>query len=151
MYNLELQKDVLSAWAKPYASNQEKAYSLLLNVYQTQSRPSLDNSNRFFERIYYSKEALTSFKSFSQYLEISTDFNFHNLFIGLNSIPGWGKKTTALFAKFLFQLNHHREFAKFLFWTDTPELKSSDHIFLPVDQVILEVFRHIAPKILLIR
>jgi hypothetical protein len=145
-YNFQFQKAVLTSWIQPFKTGSEKAYSVLLNVYQTQSRPSLDRAKDFFQSIFYSNKSLTSFNLFSEFLGASHACNFHQLFIAVNNVPGWGKKTASLLMKILYQLNSYKQLDNLLFWQDTPKLKSSDILFLPVDQVILEIFKHINEK-----
>lgn len=142
-YNLAFQKQVLSSWILPFKTEEEKAYSLLLNVYQTQAHPGLDNARIFFESIYTSRSALRSFDSFAQHLGAPKNCNFQELFKALKVSPGWGKKTSALFIKMLFQLKKHKKLNDLQFWEDTPALTSDDRIFLPVDQVILQIFKYL--------
>lgn len=62
------------------------------------------------------------------------------LFLNLSVQPSWGDKTAALFVKNVY--NIHNRHQKLRFWPDTPtKLTSSDTIYLPVDKVIIEIFR----------
>ena len=64
------------------------------------------------------------------------------LFTALKAQPGWGEKTAALFVKTVIQV--HRGPEKLHFWPDVEQqacVPASDKIFLPVDEVIKQIFK----------
>ncbi|MBI2727206.1 MAG: hypothetical protein HYX42_13260 [Polaromonas sp.] len=139
---------------------------LHLNV-STQSGADMDELKPFWEALHRATpEQTSSLKAFNRYLaqqaeeaarmkkktwtpQPATD-EWEALSRALNAHLGWGTKTTALFVKATIKL--HRGPKALHFWPDaTPEmaplLKSKP--FLPVDRVILCIFRklgHTCPR-----
>lgn len=67
---------------------------------------------------------------------------WENLHEALRAHPGWGEKTSALFVKAAIQL--HRGPASLQFWPDATQQAAplqSFKPYLPVDRVILRIFR----------
>lgn len=61
-------------------------------------------------------------------------------------MPAWGSKTSALFAKTIYQIHHLPQYRKYKIWDDTPELDiRNDKMVLPVDKVIINVFKKLEP------
>jgi hypothetical protein len=76
-----------------------------------------------------------------QYLgEYNPDKPYLSLYLALKDQKGWGKKTSALFVKNVFQIHHLPEMQHLKFWDDVPSFQAGDRLFLPVDAVIKNVF-----------
>lgn len=141
---------------------------LHLNV-NTQSSPDMDALSPFWRDLYQADiEEISTLKKFVEFLKnlkrkknsksktkktsqvsIPTDY-WSTLFDELSMRPGWGAKTTALFVKATIQL--HQGPKDLHFWTDaTPDDAPLEvKPFLPVDEVILNIFKvlgHPCPRI----
>jgi hypothetical protein len=65
------------------------------------------------------------------------------IFLKILKRNGWGDKTAALFTKVVFNI-HCGQYSKDLeIWDDTPTTLENDRIYLPVDAVIIDVFRRL--------
>ncbi len=146
IYNKELQtrfyNSVLSSQEKQF----EKIISLLYHIANTQSQPKIDNLAEFYRKIYENEESISSFKGFLTVINSNRDYqdNYYGLYNGMKSQNGWGEKTSALFTKTIYHL-HNKEYPKGLkIWTDAPtELKNEDSFYLPVDAVIIAIFKQL--------
>ena len=149
IYNKELQTRYYSGIVKPQNSKAEKIVSLLYHTANTQSQPKIDNLAEFYKKIYKNTDLLNSFSGFMSIIN-SNDIepnNYSGLYNGMKNQNGWGEKTSALFAKSIFHL-HNNEYPKELkIWDDTPsDLEKNDNFYLPVDAVIIAIFKEIKPK-----
>lgn len=127
----------------------------------TQSSPDMDALSQFWQTLHgATAEETASMGAFTTFLagsvkgstaphaNVSQKNQFaskwETLFTGLRSQPGWGVKTTALFVKGVIQL--HRGPDQLHFWTDATPSKApleGDKPYLPVDQVILFIFKEL--------
>ena len=70
--------------------------------------------------------------------------NYESLYQGMKSQNGWGEKTSALFSKTIFHLHNGNYPSNLAFWNDAPKkLNENDKFYLPVDAVIIEIFKNI--------
>lgn len=141
------------------ASDRDRLITFLHWNVSTQSEADIDDLMSFWRLVHAaSVEQTSTLSAFAEYLAGSTAAlsgkihvvrterptagdSWGALFAALNSHRGWGLKTTALFVKAAIKL--HRGARALHFWPDaTPDrtaLRSKP--FLPVDRVILHVFR----------
>lgn len=145
-YNKELQTRYYKSIIEPQKNTFEKLVSLLYHIANTQSQPKIDNLASFYKEIYRNKDLTKSFKGFLSVIkpekEITTDFK--GLYEGMKHQRGWGEKTSALFSKTIYHL-HNNEYPKELkIWNDAPnKLNENDKFYLPVDTVIIAIFKNI--------
>lgn len=143
----ELQKAMFGAF-----NTREYTLSLLYHAFNTQSQPKLDKSLAFFKAV-VSKGAFDTMQRFVQSLYKIVDkpmpktVNYETLYNALKLQAGWRPKTAALFTKNIFCV-HTKWEGKLGFWEDAPEyIAENDKLYLPVDEVILAIFREIAPSL----
>jgi len=149
-YNKELQTRYYSGIVKPQNSKSEKIVSLLYHTASTQSRPKIDNLAEFYKKIYKDLDLLNSFKGFLSVIRSDTNGpdNFRGLYNGMKNQNGWGEKTSALFAKTIFHLHNNEYPSELRIWSDAPsDLEKNDSFYLPVDSVIIRIFKQISPQI----
>lgn len=147
-YNKNLQERFYKTVIKPYDDLQEKIVALLYNIANTQSKPKIDNLALFYKNTYHKIESLNSFESFVKYINPSGDLNYKSLYEGMKNQPGWGRKTAALFTKTIFHLHNGHYDENLLLWSDAPKiLTNTDKLYLPVDSVIISIFKAIEPAI----
>jgi len=148
-YNKELQTRYYSGIVKPQNNKAEKIVSLLYHTANTQSQPKIDNLAEFYKKIYGNTDLLNSFSGFMSVIDANgtEPNNYSGLYNGMKNQNGWGEKTSALFAKSIFHL-HNNEYPRELkIWNDAPtDLKNNDYFYLPVDAVIIAIFKSIQPK-----
>jgi hypothetical protein len=146
-YNKELQTKYYSGIVKPQNTKAEKIISLLYHTANTQSQPKIDNLAEFYKKIYRNSDLLNSFSGFMSVIKVneSDNENYSELFNGMKNQNGWGAKTSALFAKSIF---HNSEYpADLKVWDDAPtDLEKDDNFYLPVDAVIVAIFKEIQSK-----
>jgi hypothetical protein len=149
IYNKELQTKYYSGIVKPQESKAEKIVSLLYHTANTQSQPKIDNLAEFYKKIYENIDLLNSFSGFISVINSSgkETKNYSGIYNGMKNQNGWGEKTSALFAKSIFHL-HNNEYPKELrIWNDIPsDLEKNDSFYLPVDAVIITIFKKIQQK-----
>ncbi|WP_241132543.1 hypothetical protein [Achromobacter insuavis] len=159
-WNRKFQESEYARCLSGCSSARDRLVSFLhLNV-STQSRVDMDGLTAFWQRLHRANDEQTSsLRAFTAYLqeqgservkkqtpaftasEADAD-EWAALFLALNAQGGWGIKTTALFVKAAIRLH---EGPKHLhFWPDATStvgasLKSKP--YLPVDRVILHIFR----------
>ncbi|WP_299683617.1 hypothetical protein [uncultured Dokdonia sp.] len=149
IYNKELQTRYYSGIVKPQNSKTEKVVSLLYHIANTQSQPKIDNLAEFYKKIYMNTELLNSFSGFMSVIKSNgTEMaNYSGLFNGMKNQNGWGDKTSALFAKTIFHLHNNEYPTELKIWNDAPtDLENNDSFYLPVDAVIIAIFKEINPK-----
>ncbi len=142
-------------------SERDRLVCFLHSIANSQSGADMDKLKPFWEALHRAKpEEVSTLKSFNEYLAQQTTLalqkkgkalttppaadEWERLFNNLHSHPGWGVKTTALFVK--ATINLHRGPRALHFWADaTPEMASvlKSKPFLPVDRVILCIFREL--------
>lgn len=149
IYNKELQTRYYSGIVKPPNSKAEKIVSLLYHIANTQSLPKIDNLAEFYKKIYGDIDLLNSFSGFMSVINSNGNEpnNYSGLYGGMKNQKGWGEKTSALFVKSIFHL-HNNEYPKELrIWNDAPtDLGKNDDFYLPVDAVIVAIFKEIKPR-----
>jgi hypothetical protein len=149
IYNKELQTRYYSGIVKPQNSKAEKVISLLYHTANTQSQPKIDNLAEFYKKIYENKDLLNSFSGFMSIVKLNgyEPNNYSGLYNGMKNQNGWGEKTSALFAKSIFHLHNNEYPNELKIWNDAPtDLKSNDNFYLPVDAVIIAIFKEIKEK-----
>jgi hypothetical protein len=145
-YNKELQTRYYNAIIDPKKNTFENVVSLLYHIANTQSQPKIDKLSAFYKKIYRNKKSLDAFKGFMNVIkpqnQITADYK--GVYFGMKSQSGWGDKTSALFSKSIYHL-HNNEYPKELkLWNDAPkELIENDLFYLPVDAVIIAIFKKI--------
>ena len=149
IYNKELQTRYYSGIVKPQNSKAEKIVSLLYHTANTQSQPRIDNLAEFYKKIYRNTDLLNSFSGFMSVINSSGSEpnNYSGLYNGMKNQNGWGEKTSALFAKSIFHLHNNEYPNELKIWNDAPtDLEKNDNFYLPVDAVIIAIFKEIKPK-----
>ena len=66
---------------------------------------------------------------------------FYHLFNTIKNYPGFGDKTAALFVKMIYQIHFVEEYQDYKIWNDVDKLANEDILYLPVDTVIIEIFK----------
>jgi hypothetical protein len=128
----------------------EKLVALLHHTVNTQQQPKMRMLASFWR-------ALSQFKpsqplSEVDLVEFLEDYSkcsheslgsWHRLYSALKACDGWGTKTAALFVRNIFHV--HRGAPELHFWNDvnTKAFQEKDRILLPVDEVILTIFKEI--------
>ncbi|PCI96266.1 MAG: hypothetical protein COB15_11070 [Flavobacteriales bacterium] len=145
-YNKELQTRFYTSVLSSQENQFEKIISLLYHIANTQSQPKIDHLAEFYRKIYKNEESLSSFKGFLTVINSNIDYqnNYYGLYNRMKNQNGWGEKTSALFTKTIYHL-HNKEYPKELnIWADAPtELKNEDSFYLPVDAVIIAIFKQL--------
>ena len=151
-HNDELQRYELQKAMHGAFVNREYILSLLYHAFNTQSQPKLDKSLAFFKALVHEG----SFDTMQGFVESlykiankpqPNTISYQTLYLGLTEQPGWGPKTAALFTKNIFCV-HSKWNGQLGFWEDAPaQIDSNDKLYLPVDEVILAIFREIAPSL----
>jgi hypothetical protein len=148
IYNKELQTRYYAGIVKPQNSKSEKIVSLLYHTANTQSQPKIDNLAEFYKKIYENKDLLNSFSGFMSVINSNGyEPNYSGLYNGMKNQNGWGEKTSALFTKSIFHLHNNEYPNELRIWNDAPnDLENNDIFYLPVDAVIIAIFKEIQPK-----
>ena len=149
IYNKELQTRYYSGIVSSQKSKAEKIVSLLYDTANTQSQPKIDYLAEFYQKIYQQTDLLNSFSGFMSVINPNgiEPNNYSGLYNGMRKQKGWGEKTSALFVKTIFHL-HNKEYPNDLrIWSDAPnDLENNDSLNLPVDAVIIAIFKKIQSK-----
>lgn len=137
-------------------SKKERLRVLLNSVLNTQSQPKIEPQAKFWRSMDKAELSCKSLTEFTKFLECeykatakSKKFEecvvsgvWHRFYAALCLQPSWGEKTSALFVK--AAINVHRRFPQYAFWDDAPlELCERDRVHLPVDKVIIELFKRL--------
>lgn len=149
IYNKELQTRYYAGIVKPQNTKAEKIVSLLYHTANTQSQPKIDNLAEFYKKIYEKTDLLNSFSGFMSVINSNgtEPNNYSGLYNGMKNQNGWGEKTSALFAKSIFHLHNNEYPSELRIWNDAPsDLSKNDSFYLPVDAVIITIFKNIQPK-----
>lgn len=141
-FNHSLQDRFYKSVICPYSETAEKVVSLLYHIANTQSQPNIDSLASFYKKIFQDTSCMTSMEKFIDKINPNQSLSFDSLYNGMKNQDGWGKKTAALFSKSIFHL-HNGNYAEDLkLWDDVPKtIKQSDNFFLPVDAVIIAIFK----------
>lgn len=129
----------------------ERLTALLHSTVNSQSRPKLDLLGQFWRHFNtFSTQGRLTLDDLCRHLEAGLSKTllsahegpWHRLYLALKASPGWGDKTAALFVKNV--INVHRGPKELHFLSDVQVRKPidpSDKVFLPVDTVIIHIFR----------
>lgn len=148
VYNQAIQHSFIETWiGNKNLQLKTKVLTLLYNIYNTQSQANIESGANFFKRIHNNSEYYNSFFDFCKFLSGDPNLakekaNFKFAFDHLKEFKGWGEKTASLFLKVIYEI-HNGRFIEYAFWNDTPNRENADRLFLPVDQVILFIFKEI--------
>lgn len=148
-HNKKLQTKYYQSIIDPQNSISEKVISLLYHIVNTQSQPKIDNIASFHKGINKNIECLNSFESFISKLKPNEDtqINYKGLFETVRNQIGWGNKTSALFSKTIYHLHNNEYPIELKIWDDTPDFSNEyDTFFVPVDAVIIAIFKEIEPN-----
>jgi len=144
IYNKTLQEKYYRSVVMPFDNVTDKIVSLLYHIANTQSQPKINKLAEFYKDIFFDINCLVSFKSFIAKINPHNEFTFKSLYHGIESQPGWGKKTSALFTKSIFHLHNGQYSDKLKIWDDVPlVIEETDDFYLPVDSVIIAIFKKI--------
>ncbi|MCZ4694415.1 hypothetical protein [Ancylomarina euxinus] len=146
-YNKIVQENFYDAAITPYEKTEDKVVNLLYDIANTQSQPKIDKLSSFFKQIHKKPDELLTFKGFLNRISENKELTYRNLFESLRIQSGWGNKTAALFTKTIFHLHNGNYRNDLKIWTDTPKnIEESDDFYLPVDAVIIAIFKGIEPN-----
>ncbi|MFA5596146.1 MAG: hypothetical protein WDA26_01095 [Pusillimonas sp.] len=145
-YNKVVQENFYLSAINPLEKTENKVIKLLYDIANTQSQPKIDKLATFFKKICEEAHTLKTFKGFLSKFSKNPDLSFKNLYESLRIQSGWGNKTAALFVKTIFHLHNGYYKSELKIWEDAPKkIEKSDDFYLPVDAVIIAVFKKIAP------
>jgi hypothetical protein len=153
-----------SAWNEAFQSDEyrrglwhcqspgERLTQLLHSTVYSQTKPKLTLLSEFWRQLHaLESERTNSLSEFTEHLRgrhnPTTDGvgPWDRLFHALKAQPGWGDKTAALFVKAVIRI--HRGPKVLHFWLNADRLAkaplTADRVYLPVDSVIVQVFREI--------
>lgn len=141
-YNEKFQKLEYKKVFCTHNNVEEKVISLLYSIINTQSQPKINHLSDFFQKIINDKSnKLNTFNQFMAAIGSSHENSYNSLYKNLLNNKGWGKKTSALFTKVIFNIHNNDAFKEFKLWDDTPYNLDGDKLYLPVDAVILDIFK----------
>lgn len=149
-YNKKVQSSSYNLFLAPFDSLEDKLYSVLHHIANTQSQPKIDLLAPFFQKVYTAKSRLHSFRTFIDFLTDKENdvHNYESLYYGMLRQMGWGNKTAALFTKTIYHLHNGKYGFQNSIWVDAPKvINPSEKFFLPVDAVIEAIFYRIDPSI----
>lgn len=147
-YNSSLQFNYYQRLLSPHSKKKDKVFTLLYNVANSQKAPKMDMLTELYKKIYETKDATTSMRSFISCMGTNNRGDFSDLYYNLIDQKGIGPKTAALFCKCIYQIHNNKRFSRFEFWADSKKRKiSNGQIFLPVDRVIISIFNRLDPTI----
>ncbi len=147
-YNKKVQSNSYNLFLAPFDSLEDKLFSVLHHVANTQSQPKIDTLSSFFQKVYSNQSQLHSFNTFIDFLtdEASNVHNYESLYNGMLRQKGWGNKTSALFTKTIYHLHNGKYGFQNSIWDDAPKfIDANEKFFLPVDVVIEAIFNRIDP------
>lgn len=146
-FNASVQCGTYRAWLGGLKEPTDRAYTLLFECANSQSRPKLDKLCKFWKTLCDDSKSLSSFKNFAMALDVSeADRNrtpYRAVFAKLKDIDGWGDKTAALFIRHLLAIHTDPRTEELRFWEDVRMAGDDDRLYLPVDRVISECFTRI--------
>lgn len=132
----------------PHKDSLSKLNAMLHAVANTQSQPKLDDLSDFWQHFHNKTQGKLSLSLEELATVLEEPFQperpFFSIYQGLRTWPGWGEKTAALFVKNVIKI-HAASDKSLHFLSDATkhatQLQSSDEINLPVDAVIIHIFR----------
>ena len=142
IFNNELQEKFYKRIILTEVATENKVLALLHEVVNSQSKPNIDKIAEFFKSLFENTTHLNSFESFVKRINSKNPESSHkNLYYGMLSQPGWGNKTAALFTKCVYHLHNGIYSKELKIWNDSPKLENEDDLYLPVDSVIISIFK----------
>ena len=145
-YNKELQITYYNSIIDPKKNTFDRVYSLLYHIANTQSQPKIDKLAEFYQKIFKEPEKLNTFGGFMSIINPTNKYsnNYDGLFKSMVNQKGWGNKTSALLVKSLYHFHNGDYPQELKIWNDIPKkISSDDKLNLPVDIVIIEIFKRI--------
>lgn len=149
-HNHLVQSKSYKSFLEPFETTEDKVYSLLHHIANTQSQPNLDKLSDFFQKVYEGKKNLNSLRDFILLLNPNNinKFNYQTLYESMISQSGWGKKTSALFTKTIYHLHNGQYDSSFGIFEDAPvKIDIDEKFYLPVDAVIVAIFHKLEPTV----
>lgn len=149
-YNHSLQERFYKSVVLPFETPKGKVVSLLYHIVNTQSQPKIDKLADFYKSIIPDNDCFESFSKFIYKINSDSSLKvcYENLFYGMQRQSGWGNKTSALFSKTIYHLHNGHYTEKLKIWNDAPNvIDTKDNLFLPVDSVIIRIFKEIDESI----
>jgi hypothetical protein len=141
-FNFKLQQKYYERIVLYEIDTESKIVALLHEVVNSQSKPNIDKIAEFFKSLIENTTNLNSFESFvKRFNSKNPEPSYKNLFEGLLKQPGWGNKTAALFTKCVYHLHNGIYSKELKIWNDSPKLENEDDLYLPVDSVIISIFK----------
>lgn len=126
----------------------EQVIRVLHSVSMTQAAPRLNNLSEFWKKVHAFPEddfsSICDFVAALSYGSRSEADLWGQLFVALRKQKGWGDKTSALLVKSFIRIAKSGREGKF--WKSCPvddEYLSASTLYVPVDAVIKEVFKHV--------
>jgi hypothetical protein len=172
-YNIEIQGSFFNSVFNNKKSEKEKLISLLYFIAETQSQGKIDKLSESYQIFHNSSLNYDTWSSFcdtlahaipvddsnakkylkmtekkkAKHIEVLKDNTkpFSHLFNTIKNYPGFGDKTAALFVKMIYQIHFIDGYTKYKIWKNVSPLASKDMLYLPVDAVIIEIFKKISP------
>ena len=172
-YNIEIQRSFFNSVLKNKKSEKEKLISLLYWVAETQSQGKIDKLSISYKEFHNPTMKYDTWSNFcstlacaiptdcsssTKYLKMTekkkdkhikelkdTTKPFSHLFNTIKNYPGFGDKTAALFVKMIYQIHCVDEYEEYKIWDNIDKLAKEDMLYLPVDTVIIEIFKKIPP------
>jgi len=172
-YNIEIQSSFFNSVFNNKKSEKEKLISLLYFIAETQSQGKIDKLSESYQIFHNSSLNYDTWSSFcdtlahaipvddsnakkylkmtekkkAKHIEVLKDNTkpFSHLFNTIKNYPGFGDKTAALFVKMIYQIHFIDGYTKYKIWKNVSPLASKDMLYLPVDAVIIEIFKKISP------
>lgn len=146
-YNKELQEKYYKSTLLWHNDIESKVFSMLYGAANTQSQPKINKLAEFYRFIYEDLDVLSSFEKLVHRISDKRNGTYLDLFKGLKGKSGWGPKTSALFVKSIYNIHSGKYDPKLRIWADAPStISTNDQLYLPVDQVIIEIFKRIEDK-----
>ena len=146
-YNQTVQENFYKSAILPYKTVEEKVIALLYDIANTQSQPNINKLADFFKFINETPNCLQNFSSLIDKISPQKGKTYNNLYQGLRNQSGWENKTSALFTKTIYHLHNGDYQSNLRVWDDTPATISKfDDFFLPVDAVIIAIFKRLIPN-----
>ena len=139
-YNKQVQEGFIkSCIAIDGLTTEQKVLNLLYGVVNTQSQPKMNAIGKFFKNIYENKSKPATYNGFLEVIN-TNKVKYTNLYELLRLSPGWGKKTAALFVKYIYIIHKDDTFKTSRIWADFSI--NENELKLPVDAVITHIFKN---------
>ena len=160
-YNEKTQHMAYAASLRPWGDKYGRISSLLHAIFQTQAKPSLNKSSKTWQALFENRQAFNAVQNPAELLtallklkqkhgnqaENAGAKTFDKMWCVLKDIPGFGKKTAALFIKAIIDV-HTLEVNRELRFLNDFRVDNDDFVRVPVDAVILYIFKCVTGKTL---